>query len=810
MKANLNRLRSFFAFIFVNLTALTCFSQPNPTYQIVGTVLDSTSAKPLAFSTVSLINVKSETLNVIVTQDDGSFVFTGLQPELYTISISSIGYANCIIKADLIHSTTHQLTLSNIKLTRQIKMLNEVAIKSARAVVQRKADRMIYDLRADPESKGNNVLTIMRKVPYLSLDGDDNLLLKGNSSFKVMINGKPSKSLENNLKSVLKSIPASTIERIEVIPVPPSRYDAEGLAGIINIITIKQVSNGYNGSLNLGESGPVGGPIVGASFTAKSGKFGFSANGGSSINDNPATYNSSVRLSLGTDRSILTQLGSQKSNDKTAYFATELSYQIDSLHLLTAQLNYNGSSVEDRAAQSSDLSGDQVQRYTFINDGKATIHGIDAGINYEIRSEGKKNQLLTLSYLLNTNQNDRSGDLDFDQQFNFSTSDFQQNDRQEFKEHSFQVDFNTPLNIVTIEAGLKGILRTNESDFLYRSFNTSNDQFELNPGLSNEYTNTQNVFSAYNSYQINFNSWNVYGGVRIEETVIRADFLSTGTVADQNNLNIIPSLSVAKQLKDGSSVNLGFSQRIRRPGINRLNPYVDRSNPNYELTGNPNLRPVVLNDIQLGYGTNKKVSVNFGFNYSFMNNLDLQVVNFDPASQITQITYANTGKSSSIGLNFNFGYALGTYKVSLNGNTIFFWLSGQVNGTKIENNLLMYSSTLSNVVRLKHGWALNADFSVNSHSPTGLQGRTNGFFYTAFNFNKEIVKDKFAISGGIKNPFTKYRYVVNKTFGPDFTQGYQTNNYFRSFNINLNYTFGALKDRVSRNKVGIKNNDIAN
>lgn len=122
----------------------------------------------------------------------------------------------------------------------------------------------------------------------------------------------------------------------------------------------------------------------------------------------------------------------------------------------------------------------------------------------------------------------------------------------------------------------------------------------------------------------------------------------------------------------------------------------------------------------------------------------------------------------------------------------------------------MYSSTLSNIVRLKQGWALNADFSVNSHSPTGLQGRTNGFLYTAFNFNKEMIKDKFGIAGGIKNPFTRYRNVVNKTFGPDFNQVYQAHNYFRSFNVSLNYKFGRLKGEVRRNRVGIKNNDLAN
>jgi len=702
------------------------------------------------------------------------------------------------------------INLAVLTCSGQVKMLKEVNVKKERPVIQKKADRVIYDLTADPESKGNNMLMMMRKVPYLSLDGDDNLLLKGNSSFKVLIDGKPSASMENNLKAVLKSMPASTIERIEVITIPPSKYDAEGLAGIINIITNKRINDGYTATLNINESGPAGGPGVGTSISAKSGKFGISANAGGSINNTPETRNSSYRLSTADEPIILDQQGYQKLDTRTAYLITALSYQIDTLNLISAQLNHNASRDRNESGQSSILTGGNNQQYSFRNDGKATGDGTEAGINYELGFSAKKNQLLTLSYLYSTNGSNRDGNVTFENRVNFSTPDFRQNNNQRFKEHSFQVDFNSPFKNVNIEGGLKGILRKNTSDFDYSYINASGNQFEQDPGLSNEYTNTQNVFSAYNSYQISLGSWNINAGARLEGTKIDAEFTSTATTAEQSYFNVVPSITLNKRFKNESSINMGFSQRIRRPGINRLNPYVDRSNPNYEITGNPYLRPVVLNDIQLGYGINKKVSLNLGLDYSFINNLDLQVVDFDPGAQVSRITYANTGKSSSLGLNFNFGYSAGIYRASLNGNAMYLWLAGEVDGGKVNNNLLMYSSTLSNVVRLNHGWALNADFSANSHSPTGLQGRTNGFFYTAFNFNKEIIKDRFGIAGGIKNPFTKYRNVVNQTSGPGFSQVYRANNYFRSFNISLNYKFGGLKDEIRRNRVGIDNNDLSN
>ena len=789
----------------------TAFGQTSPKASIAGIVVDSATKNPLAMVTIRLKKANNETIQIMVSQEDGSFKFPSVVPASYSVSIEAFGYALKRITVDSLTFISQTIDLKSIYLAGTVVGLKEVAISGDRQLIRRKADRIIYDLKADPESKSNNVLGMMRKIPYLSVDGDDNLLMKGNSSFKVLINGKPSGSMEGNLKAVLKSIPASTIDRIEVITTPPSRYDAEGLGGIINIITNKKNNDGFNGSLNVNESFPVGGPGVGGSFTAKSGKFGISSFGGGSIYHLPQTFNTNKRVdAVGT---TLEQEGHQRSTNKTAYFGTEWSYLADSVNLLTAQLNYNGSRVKDHSAQASALTGanGHLQQYGFENENQATGYGIDAGINYEMGFKRMKNRLLTFSYLFGTSLNDKNGKIAFDNRVNFATPDFQQTDHQRFKEHTFQVDFVTPVKKLNIEAGLKGILRKNNSDFAYNSLNTALGLYETDPVLSNSFSNTQNVFSAYNSYQLNLNSWNINAGVRIEETVIRADFSSTASVADQDYFNLIPSLAIGKGFENGSSISFGFSQRVRRPGISRLNPYIDRSNPNYEITGNPDLRPVLLNDIQFGYSSNKKIALNIGFNYSFMNNLDLQVVNFNPATQVTRITYANTGKSSSAGVNFNLSYQVtSSYNARLNGNSMYLWLSGQDNGQPINNDMLIYAVTLSNVVRLNHGWALNADLGINSRNPTGLQGYTNGFFSSAFNFNKDVIKDKFSIGGGIKNPFTKYRNSLNRTFGPQFSQVYENENYFRTFNISLNYNFGKLKDNINKNKVGIKNNDVAN
>ncbi|GAB3777238.1 outer membrane beta-barrel family protein [Spirosoma horti] len=771
-----------------------------------GHVIDSLTNSPMPFATVALRGGESE--RMLVTQEDGTFSFLALKPATYQVQVSSLGYQAVVKQVQL---TDASVELDPFRLVSQSKQLAEVTVNGMRPLIERQADRISYNLKADPDSKSSSVLTMLRKVPYLSLDGADNILLKGSTSFRVLINGKPSPSLENNLKAVLQSIPASTIERIEVLTMPPAKYDAEGLTGIINIITAKRTREGYNGTINGQGSFPNGGPGAGTSFTMKSGKFGLSANAGANWLFNPTTQEASDRFSRGDSPTWLQQQGTQSARNRTAYGSAELSYQLDSLDLLTAQLNYNNSWMTNRMTQQSTLTGTAglLQYYDLRSERQSNGSGLDAGLNYERGFRAHKNRLLTLSYLFSTNQTEQLGNVLFGKQVNVNTADYQQEDQQHFGEHTLQVDYRTSLKKIVTELGVKSIFRTNRSDYDYRSFQETGHQFVSVPALANQYTNTQTVLSAYNSYQLTTQRWQVNAGVRLERTLMRASFLTSATVADQDYLNVVPSVSISRAMPHEGSLTAGFSQRIRRPGINRLNPYVDRSNPNYEVTGNPGLRPVVLNDIQLSYGFSNKLSVNVMADYGFMNNLDLQVVYFNPQTQINQVSYANTGYSSNLGLNLNLGYSVGIYRASLNGNGMYLWLAGEVDGQPVTNNMLMYSATLSNVVRLKHGWALNADLSLNSASPTGLQGRTNGFFYSAFNFNKELLKDKLSLSGGIKNPFTTYRTQINTTDGPLFSQRYQHQLYFRSFSLSLTYNFGGLRDRINKSRVGIDNSDLA-
>jgi len=781
--------------------------------KIHGILADSTTQKPLEFVTLNLMTDNNQVEKVVLSKTDGSFVFSGVKPQKYVVVVIAVGYATKAIAVDASDSTGKTIDLGLIYIGTKAIGLKEVVIVARKPIIKQEVDRISYDLQADPESKANSLLEMIRKVPYLSLDANGNILLKGNGSFKILLNGKPSGIIERNPSEVMRSIPASTIQRIEVITTPPAKYDAEGLTGIINIVTIKRTANGYNGSVNLNERFPVGGPGIGTSFSVKQKKFGISGYGGASLYNTPDTKNSISRTTYGTSTTDLEQNGSWHSDSRNGYLGTDISYEIDSLNLVTTQFNIYGNRSTGSGNQGTLLSdpGGLLQSYDLENDNRNSGHGMDAALNYQLGFRNNKNRFLTFSYRYFGFINKRNTGIALFNKTNFTEPDYRQASKENIAERTFQVDYVTQVRNLQIEAGLKGILRNNKSDFEHFHFNEATNVFEQDSSLTNNFRNTQNVFGAYNSYQYNSEKWDIKGGIRMEQTVIDADFISTSSKVNQNYFHVIPSIAINRKFKDHSTLNLGFSPRIKRPGINRLNPFVDRSNPNFESTGNPSLHPIVIYNMQLSYGLSKKTSVNVGVDYSFANNIDNQVYIFDPATGITRITYENVDKGSRLAFNYNISYPITKeWNIMSNGNIAYFWNTGLINGKLVENNIFTQYVSVSTGYRLGNAWQFNANLNIISRNPSTLQGVSNALISSAFSVTKDLIKDKFSFSAAANNPFTKYRHNRTEIFGPGFTEVNDTREYYRGFNFSLNYRFGKLRENIKKNIISIRNDDVSN
>lgn len=758
------------------------------------------------------MKASNSVLKVDYSKEDGSFSFVGLEAGNYSLAMAGVGYKTKRIRVELTDSLHRTIDLGIVPLGSDIVGLKEVVVTGTKQIVKQEIDRITYDLQADPESKVVNVLEMMRKVPMLSLDADNNLLLKGNSDFKILVNGKPSSMMERNYKDILRTMPASSIERIEVITSPPAKYDAEGLAGIINIITTKKLDNGYNGSVNVSERFPVGGPGLGGSVSAKLGKFGISAFGGANLYTNRPVRGGIQRVTNGLQPTTLLQEGTTESKSRTGYLGYEMSYELDSLNLLSAQVNLNGNHSEGYTRQLSTLTNSDVrlQGYTLENNSTGTGNGLDASFNYQRGFRADKNRLLTFSYRYLTYGNQQNADLHVNDKMNYTMPNYRQGNDQHFSEQTFQVDYIHPIRKHQIEAGLKGILRSNKSDFRYAAVDSITGQYVIQPAISNRFRNIQNVYGAYATYQYALKKWGIKAGLRIENTVIDADFVSVDSKVKRTYVNLIPSVAINRKLKANRSLVLSYSQRIQRPGIYQLNPFVDRSNPNFERTGNPDLRPALVNDIQLTFSGTGKAQLSTGVGFTFFRDLIFPVSVYDSTTRITRTSYGNTGTAKLPSLFANVNFPINRrWNVSVNSRFAYGMVQGLVNGVLLKNEGLMYQAALSTSYKLPKEWRLTANVQPNGPG-INLQGATNRIISLSFSVNKDVIKDKLSLAGSINNPFRQYRENLNTTFGPDFQQTSFRWDYFRSFTMSLNYTFGKLRESIKKNKRGIRNDDVQN
>ncbi|RYF12477.1 MAG: TonB-dependent receptor, partial [Flavobacteriales bacterium] len=451
-----------------------------------------------------------------------------------------------------------------------------------------------------------------------------------------------------------------------------------------------------------------------------------------------------------------------------------------------------------------------LHSYQLLNNLDGRGNGIDAAFNYQLGFKKDKNRLLTFSYRYYDFSNRQYNNVDVLNQVIDNTNpsltalkDYQQQNTGGSSEQTAQIDLVYPLKKVTIEAGVKAILRDNSSNFEFLSVNTAGD-FVLDATRSNNFDNKQNVYGIYNTYQFNIQKWGVKTGVRVEQTDIKL-----GNQINNNSINFIPSISVNRKFKNNSSINFGFTSRIQRPGINQLNPFVDRSNPNFESSGNPDLKPMIGQSFEATYSRFKKATLNIGFRAIIIDNLIMPQVSTDLSTNITRTSFANTGGAKLLGLNINVNYPFTPkLRLALGAMGNYGMVHGEVNGVKIDKNGLMRKAFTSLTYRASK--TLQATGSVNYNGPSlSLQGTTNSFVASSFSVNKDFFNNKLTVSFAANNAFSKYRKAINYTTGPNFTQESYNQNYQRNFTTSINYRFGKLKDAIKKNKKGISNNDVS-
>jgi len=802
-------MKNLLPLLFLVFTAIGVCGQPKPhTFTVKGMVIDSATQAPLGYATVALQDAATKApVKATLSKNDGSFVLTAPAGKSYQLAVAFVGYNSIVLPLARADST---LDLGKIMLSASSKQLATVSVTAVKPLVRQEVDRLVYNVQSDPENQIITALDMMRKVPLLSVDGQDNIKLRGSSSYKILINGKESALMAGNPSDVLKAMPASNIERIEVITTPPARYDAEGLAGIINIITKKNTAEGYNGFAKANYNS-VYGYQVNLRVTAKQGKFGYSGFAGNNESnyvvagfENLSSYYSPVPSSI-------RQTGTNANGNHRTYAGNELSYELDSLNLISGTVNYtvtNGKLGNDQYTTMLDASNNISQAYHTAGSGTSANHGTDIGLDYQLGFKHNKNELLTASYRYNNSGNSQFNNVVNDQTINYSLPGYRQYNDAGTKEQTAQLDYVDPLKALIIEAGAKMILRNYFSDFYTDTLNASSGQYVNEAGQTNNFTYHQDVYSLYNSYQVSLTDWVFKGGLRMERTAINADFSSVGTTLNKGYNNPVPSFSAQRSLNSTSSLTFGFTQRIQRPGITQLNPFVNQSNPQYITVGNPTLTPAITNNFELSYGNYAKGSVNISTHYSFSNNT-IQNVTTLGANDVTTTTFANVGEDRNLGADVNVNYPLSKkWGLNLNTELLQVWLKGFYNGSFYTNSGQQGHVFISSNYRTGNGFRFNLDVGFDSRYVL-LQGRDNYFFNNSYSVVKELFNKKFLVYIAVNNPFDKFNTLDFFTKSADF-QTYNANqNYYRNVNLGLLYRFGKLNSNIKKTQRGIQNDDSA-
>jgi outer membrane receptor protein involved in Fe transport len=804
-------MKTFILTICCFFTFITARAQTAPQpLTVKGIAVDSATLQPIGYATVALMDAATQkSVRGALTKDDGSFELKSVTGKAYQLVLAVVGYTTKTIN---IKASDADLNLGKISLSASKNQLKEVSVFAVRPILKREVDRISYDVQADPESVALTGLDMIRKVPLLGVDANENILLKGSGNYKILINGKESALVAKNPSDFLKAMPASNIEKIEVITTPPAKYDAEGLAGIINIVTKKNADQGYNANIS-GRYNSVYGPGLNLNANAKQGKFGLTMYvGGNRANPFTAASGNTENI-FGVQ--TISQAGSGSNQFHNMYGDAELSYDIDTLNLLTASFQmYKGGNNQssDQFSNAVNSDGSIAQQYNQASSGYNTWGGLDASINYQIGFKKSKDQLLTLSYKYSYSPNSQYNNNIFSQRLNFPGSgtdgqpDFYEYNNAGSKEHTIQVDYAQPFKKVTLEIGAKAILRNNFSDFNRSDLDSATNQYKLNSNFTDNFNYNQNVYSLYNSYQVKLEKWTGKVGLRLEHTTVNADFTTNDTTVHQSYNNLIPSISIQRTFKT-SSFNLGFTQRIQRPGIYQLNPYIDNSDPKFISQGNPNLRPELNNSFELNYSNFSKNSFNAGLSYQFSNNAIQNVTNLLQQSDVSYTTYENLGSNKTLGFNVNTNIAITKkFTVNLNGQVSKVWLAANFNGQAYENTGFTGNAFGSMGYKFNDNYRLGIDAGYFSGS-VNLQGSSSSFIYNAVVFTKTFLNKMATVSLVANCPEAKFHDNTSYNSTSQFYQYSYNENPYRTFAVRFSYKIGKLNSEIKKNQHGINNDD---
>ena len=562
--------------------------------QVSAKVIETSTQQPLEYATIALTHLKSKKVFGGITNPSGLFEIS-VPKGIYDIHVEFIGFQTKDILQKKIFSNTN---LGVIYLNEDAEALDEVEIIAEKSTVEIKLDKKIFNVGKDMTVKGGSASDVLDNVPSVNVDAEGTVSLRGNENVRILIDGKPSALVGLSGTDALRNLPADAIEKVEVITSPSARYDAEGTAGLLNIVLRKGKATGFNGSLGI----TVGHPDqlnIAPNLNYRTKKINLFTNlgylyrkgPGSSIynttflddDGNPESYNYQDRDYTRTENDYNTSIG--------------LEYFINKKSSITGTFAYQNAN-QDIDSENKVFVGSDVNNLTF--DSTRDL----------LETEKDISKQYSLNYTNNINDKGHklSADLQFSDSFEEETSEIFENDEKiidgieftETKNYLLQIDYVLPFNDNSqLELGHKV-----EAEFTDANFDTTDDEGNF---VERVLSFDQTIYAYYAQYGNKIGNFSFLTGLRAETTERNIELESVTSINNTTKFTkLFPTVNLGYQLGENDNITLGYNRRIRRPRNRFLNPFPSQTSETFIFLGNPDLNPTFTNAFELGYNTKIK------------------------------------------------------------------------------------------------------------------------------------------------------------------------------------------------------------
>ena len=795
-KLNSNGILTVLIIILLIFNSGYLSAQKQKAGTVSGVVMEKMSGNALEFATV-VIKTKNDStiLQGTVTDKNGKFKIRDIPFGDYKVTVSFIGFDNSVTPLFRIDESHQVINLGNLLISGSTSTLDEVMVNSERSTYVNTIDRKVFNVGKDLTSKTGSASDLMQNIPSVTVDIDGVVSLRGSSSVMILINGKPSALMGANRAAVLQQMPASTIERIEVITNPSAKYKPDGTSGIINIVLKKNKLPGFNGSVtaNAGNDNRYNANILG---NYNPGKLNIAASYSIRQDDRiRITNDSRTRTDTITGlKSYITQNLNDHSRPLSNIVTSSIDYKINEKNSIGISGSYNYRDFkrnQNNLNQTLDSNMILSKDYDRINRGSQFEKDLEFGAT-AYHTFAKEGHELNLDFVGSTSKEQENNH--YSNLYRLPSIDPTYDNTviiQADKESQATLEYINPLSeTAKLEAGYVFEYQYSDANFLGEALNPVTHLWQKDIQKTNQFIYSTDIHVLYGTFEKEFGRFGFLAGFRVEEALVYTHQVTTDTKINNNYFRLYPSLHLSYKLADKNELQLNYSHRISRPEGEQLNPFPEYQDPYNLREGNPKLKPADIHSIEAGYQyKNKSVTFLSTIYYRYVYNGITSITNYINDT-VLLTTSENLSKSQSLGLELVLTTNINNL-ITLNLSTNTFY-------NTIDASSLGYSNNKSTVT-----WSANLSAGVNITKSTVIQVTSNyvarrltpqGEMLPSFVMNtgirQEFFKSKAAMLITVSDIFNSLRNnsVINT---PELYQSVIRRRSARIIYLGLTYTFGT-------------------